>query len=143
MTLPAAGLCSCRSISAARPATNQLHVAAAVDHRDRRTDGRTDTVPLHRRSPLEADRVNNSVIVRMHMIPGLTCNIYVGSPYSPTKIYAVRVSCAAADEAYRTALLLLLYFAAATRCPWDRRTDRLTRHRSPRSSGGRFGRGSF
>ena len=31
----------CRSISAARAAANQLHVAAAVDRRERQTDGRT------------------------------------------------------------------------------------------------------
>jgi len=38
----------------------QLHVAAAIAQRDRRTDGRTDAVPLHRRSPLEAGSVNNT-----------------------------------------------------------------------------------
>ena len=34
-------------MSAARSATNQLQVAAAVDRRDRQTD----TVPIHRRLP--------------------------------------------------------------------------------------------
>jgi len=56
-TLPAALVAggSYQSISGARTraAENQLHIAAAVDRRDRLTDGRTNTVPFHRRSPLE------------------------------------------------------------------------------------------
>jgi len=45
-----------RSMSAAgaRAAATQLHVAADINRRDRQTDGRPDTVPLHRRSLLEA-----------------------------------------------------------------------------------------
>ena len=44
-----------QSISGAgtRAAENQLHVAAAVDRRDRRTDGQANNVPFHGRSPLE------------------------------------------------------------------------------------------
>ena len=33
----------------------------AIDRRDRQTDGLTDTVALHRRSPLEAEGVNDVV----------------------------------------------------------------------------------
>jgi len=44
MTLPAAA--AERRLHAY--AANQLHAAAAVDQRDRQTDGRTDTRPLHR-----------------------------------------------------------------------------------------------
>ena len=57
---------SSRSIRCPRSssAANQLHVAATIDYRDRQIDGqtndrRTDTVPLHRRSPLEASSVNS------------------------------------------------------------------------------------
>jgi len=53
---------------------------------------------------------------------------YLGPPYSRTKIYAARVSYAAADDAHRAPLD---GFAAAARAApgTDRRTDRWTRYR--------------
>ena len=68
LTLPAAEPWR-RSISAtgARAAANQLHVAAAIDRPDRQTTGRTDTLPLHRRSPLETDSVNNTKTSRIRL----------------------------------------------------------------------------
>jgi len=55
----AAGIC----VAYARAAAKQLKVAAAVDRWDRRTDGQTDSVPLHRRLPLEAASINKAVFV--------------------------------------------------------------------------------
>ena len=83
MTLPAfaaeCGRCSrCRPTAAGtrrsqlstdiccpRPcsAANQPHAAAAVDRRDRRTDGQTDTRPLHR--PCSTYYVQGSVQVKV------------------------------------------------------------------------------
>jgi len=64
MTLPAASLWRRRQLSTDicrrhRAAAKQLHVAAAIDRRDRQTDGRTDG-RTHRRSALEASGANKS-----------------------------------------------------------------------------------
>ena len=46
--------------SCGKPAARRCRVGLlTVDRRDRQTDRRTDTVPLHRRSPLEAGSVDN------------------------------------------------------------------------------------
>ena len=74
MTLPA--LCSgaggsYRSISAdrVRTAANQLHVAAAVDRRDRQTDGRMDTRPSHRLcTACCAASVNDVTMIDRHAV---------------------------------------------------------------------------
>jgi len=51
-------------LPAERPAANSLHAAAAVHRRDRQTDGRTDTVLLHRPcSAYYADSTNSEKLI--------------------------------------------------------------------------------
>jgi len=61
LSFGASGRHGSKSATGVRAATKQLHVAAAIDRRDRQTDGRTDTVLLHRCSRLEAVSVNESI----------------------------------------------------------------------------------
>ena len=54
-----------RSGAGARAAANHLHVAAAYCLSIDGTDGRTDTVPLHRRSPLAA--ISRLIVFRQNI----------------------------------------------------------------------------
>jgi len=74
-----------RSISAARAraAANQLRVAAAIDRQDRRTD----TVPLRRRSPLEAARRQNHcryLINVINRVPAVWDGSFILLQFRPT-----------------------------------------------------------